>query len=677
MGDDTCMGQGGQGQSDFFMAAKATTVGDSGITNEEIADCTSIKVFRKVWAAIKIEKRDLKQDKHISSDKKKIANGRWKEIEGYYRNCIIKDIRNAQFIEFKWALERLFVRNKKGKIVKFILNGPQIKISKAIFKQIKAEKPIRIVLLKARQFGGSTLIEAIQYLWTKAFEGTQYYVISNDTPSARHLYRMFDTYWQYDPHHKERKYTKIGLEYKDCGTRVDLDSGYKGQIGRGFTLFGLHISEIAYFREAATSILSLLQTVPDEPLSIVVFESTANGVGDYFHGLWTRKGDEYERVFIGWWEHDEYKTIFSSLAAKREFEETLDNYEKAGVAEFGWSTEQLNWRRRTIKNKCNGDEEQFMQEYPATAEEAFLSSGRSVFSGSIINHIKVRIETYKKLRRTWRGELTINVDRNDISKYEFHFVSMRNGRLTVFEKPRLGHYYAMGVDVSEGREIEQKGKRDTDNSAITLYDYGGYPPSSGTLPNRLKFRDGEESPTHEVLSWYGKCTTDELAYYIHRIAVNYNMANVALEANTIGQTTLILLVKHLKYPYLYRAKSYDKLGMRGGSKVGWYTTRQTRNYLIDEFCAEIRNDKLWMLSDEFIEEAPTFIVNKSGKKEAQVGHKDDKILSAAIAWQAVKEMPRRKSEAQRHGSEIDQRIADWKKIDKLKKGQSYKGMNVL
>ncbi len=656
--------------------ATGPTIGTSGITNEEIADCTSIKVFRKVWAAIKIEKRELDKDKHISLEKKKIAKSRWKEIEGLYLNCIVQDVVNAQFVEFKFAIEQLFVRNKIGKIVKFKLNAPQIKIAKAMFKQIKAGKPIRIVLLKARQFGGSTLVEAIQYLWTKAFKGTQYYVISNDTPSARHLYRMFDTYWQYDPHHKERKYTKIGLEYKEGGTRVDLDSGYKGQIGRGFTLFGLHISEIAYFREAATSILSLLQTVPDEPLSIVVFESTANGVGDYFHSLWTREGDEYERVFIGWWEHKEYMSVFSSLAAKREFEETLDDYEKNGVKDFGWTTEQLNWRRKTIKNKCNGDEEQFMQEYPATPEEAFLHSGRSVFSGSIINHVKKRVEAFKKLRRTWRGELTINVARTDISKYDFHFVPMRSGRLTVFEKPQLGAYYAMGVDPAEGRELEIKGKRDTDNSAITLYRYGGFPPKSGTLPNRLNFRDGEKSPAHEVLSWYGKCEPDELAYYIHRIALNYNMANVALEANTVGLTTLIILVKHLKYPYLYKAKSYDKMGIRGGSKVGWYTTKSTRHFLIDEFCAAVRSDELWMLSDEFIQEAPTFIVNKTGKKEAQIGHKDDKILSAAIGWQAIKEMPKRRSAAERHSNTIDAEIARRKKISKLKPGQSFDGVTV-
>lgn len=653
------------------------TIGDSGITNEEIADCTSIKILRKVWDAIKIEKRELDKDTHISVEKKKIAKSRWKEIEGHYRSIIVKDIENATYIEFKWVLERLFVRNKKGKIVRFILNGPQIKISKAIFKQIKAKRPIRIVLLKARQFGGSTLVEAVQYLWTKAFKGTQYYVISNDTPSARHLYRMFDTFWQYDPYHIERKYTKIGLEYKDGGTRVDLDSGYKGQIGRGFTLNGLHISEIAFWREPDLSILAVLQTVPDEPLSIVVFESTADGVGNYFHALWIRQGGKYERVFIGWWEHKEYKMAFSSLAAKREFEETLTDYEKNGVAEFGWTSEQLNWRRETIIDKCNGDEEKFMQEYPATPDEAFLHSGRSVFSGSLIGHIKKRVEAYKKLRRTWRGELTIDVARNDISKYDFHFVPMRNGRLTVFEKPLLGAYYAMGVDPAEGRELEIKGKRDTDNTSITLYRYGGFPPKQGTIPNRLKFLDGEKSPTHEVLSWYGKCETDELAYFIHRIACNYNMANVALEANTIGQTTLKILVKHLKYPYLYRAKSYDRLGIHGAKKVGWYTTAGTRHFLIDEFCAEVRSDKLWMLSDEFIEEAPVFIVNKSGKKEAQVGHKDDKILSAAIAWQAVKEMPQRRSEAERHSSDIDERIAMWKKVDKLKPGQSYKGMNVV
>ena len=126
-----------------------------------------------------------------------------------------------------------------------------------------------------------------------------------------------------------------------------------------------------------------------------VLESTANGVGDYFHSMWNQavKGEnEFIPIFLAWFTDPTYTRSFRSEAEKNEFIKQVDQtytdtsgkevrtYEYNLKVKNSLTYEQLNWRRWTIKNKCGGDEELFMQEYPSTPEEAFISSGRPKFN---------------------------------------------------------------------------------------------------------------------------------------------------------------------------------------------------------------------------------------------------------------------------------------------------------
>src|SRR5690606_37607220 len=153
-------------------------------------------------------------------------------------------------------------------------------------------------------------------------------------------------------------------------------------------------SEVAFFPDAKTTMLGLLQAVPDQPNTLVVLESTANGVGDWFHEMWQKaeKGEnEFTPIFLPWFIQPEYTRPFRTEAEREQFiqeveathvdanGETVYTYEKQLMEKHDLTYEQLNWRRWTIANKCQGDEILFMQEYPSTPEEAFISSGRPVF----------------------------------------------------------------------------------------------------------------------------------------------------------------------------------------------------------------------------------------------------------------------------------------------------------
>ncbi|MCP4527477.1 MAG: hypothetical protein GY833_16410 [Aestuariibacter sp.] len=647
---------------------------------DKVRECDDLAVLRETWRWTVTEKSRF--NSLLANDKVKKADYRawrlhYEEIKKHVHNTILRQLGQTTFNEFRMVLESLHIRDKNFKVIPFRLNSSQIKIAKAIHKMAVDGKPIRIVLLKARQFGGSTLVEALQYLMSRAIEGTQFRVVSNDAGGARHLYGMFSLFWAEDKLQRELRYTKTGLEYKDCGGRVHVDSGYKSELGRGFTLYGLHLSEIAFWRDAERSCLSLMQTVPDKPGTMIIFESTANGVGDFFYDLWHRSGDDFVRVFVGWWEHEEYRTPFKDKKAREDFALSLTPAEQKIGKAYDLSMEQLHWRRQTIANKCNGDIDQFKQEYPANADEAFLHSGRNVFAGSILDYVKRRVMRYESLGRVWRGELTINRSLERPDEFDHRFMSTNGGRLTVFEKPVEDHFYAIGVDVAEGIEVDNPTKhgsaRDSDNSAITVVDYGGYTVKPGTIPHKLGWKRGEEAPAHEVLSWYGKCEPDELAYLLFVIANRYNKANVGIERNNHGLTTIDHFTKILKYPSAYCIKSFDfdnPKGNRRNAKIGWTTTKVTRPIMFDKLVSEVRDDNIWMLSDEFVKEGSTFIIDKNGKMISQLGYKDDKLVSAALALQVMNRMPKRKSVQDR----LEDGDKQWKEAhDKWAKGKPHGG----
>lgn len=64
-----------------------------------------------------------------------------------------------------WAEECVKVIDKEsGREVPFRLNAPQRRVAALMEKQRKAGRPVRVILLKARQWGGSALCYLLIYL---------------------------------------------------------------------------------------------------------------------------------------------------------------------------------------------------------------------------------------------------------------------------------------------------------------------------------------------------------------------------------------------------------------------------------------------------------------------------------------------------------------------------------
>ncbi len=61
--------------------------------------------------------------------------------------------------------------------------------------------------------------------------------------------------------------------------------------GRSRTVNALHGSEVAFWDHTAEMMLGLRQTIPNSPKSMILLESTANGVGNWYYDTWNAAVD--------------------------------------------------------------------------------------------------------------------------------------------------------------------------------------------------------------------------------------------------------------------------------------------------------------------------------------------------------------------------------------------------
>lgn len=281
-------------------------------------------------------------------------------------------------------LEQLTIRDKEARLQPLRLNAGQRLMLEAMRRQRAAGAPVRIVLLKARQFGGSTLAQACLFCDAAHSPRREAWIVAHNLNSARALFGMARRFYAHYPATARLKPARCnaGELLLPNQSRIAASTAETAPGGRGFTLHALHASEIAWWRRAEQSMLSLMQAVPDHPDTCVIAESTANGMGGYFHDLWraARAGQNgFEPVFVGWNLVEEYSLPFADDAARRRFQDSLTPEEDALRGDAGLALEQLHWRRACIRDKCGGSEDAFRQEYPLHDQEAFLTSGRPVF----------------------------------------------------------------------------------------------------------------------------------------------------------------------------------------------------------------------------------------------------------------------------------------------------------
>jgi len=527
-----------------------------------------------------------------------------------------------------WYIENfLKIRDKKSQLVPFKLNTAQNKVMDLIKQCEETGKLKRFIILKARQMGLSTVFEGLIFHDTSTNSFKNSFIIAHEDKATQNLFAMSKLFYDEIPEviRPMVKYSnekalvfenpsndlKEKKENPGLRSRITVATAGTTEAGRSATIHNLHASEVAFFPDARTTMLGLLQSVPDEMNTLVVLESTANGVGDYFHSMWqkaVRGENEFIPVFLPWFVDPGYTRPFRSEAEKQQLSDEINTistdtsgnkvhtYEYDLMEKQNLTLEQMNWRRYTVANKCQGDEELFMQEYPSTPEEAFISTGRPKFT---IKSLK-KYQTITK--EPQRGYIMPDPNGN------MTFVPDEGGYVAIWKEPEPDTFYCIGADVAEGLV-------EGDYSVAVVGD-----------PN-----------TFDVTAiWYGHIDPDLFGVELIKLAKYYNDAYLGVENNNHGLTTLSTIKKN-EYWNLFFSKSYDRISDTMTQKLGWTTSVRTKPFMIDKLSEFVREMYLGIYSDLIISEMFTYVIEDNGKTNAQPGCHDDTVMATAILLQLMLE----------------------------------------
>lgn len=379
-------------------------------------------------------------------------------------------------------------------------------------------------------------------------------------------------------------------------------------------------------RSAEDLVQNLRATVPDVPYSLAVLESTAKGVGNFFHREWLAAKDgktSYVPVFIPWFEIERYQ---KGIANHEAFIKSL---EKNDYAHFLWdlgaTLEGIKWYF-DFKNGENYDDWRMFNEFPSTDTEAFSSSDRRAFAPRYVQAARKN-----KLTPEYIGDLVGEALRGEGSLSKIEFQPDSKGNLYIWSKPdrsiNVSDRYLVSVDIG-GRW------HGADYSVIRVIDrywmaFGGKP--------------------EIVATWRGHLDQDLVAWKAAQIAAYYNDALLIVESNSLdnknsdseGNHFLTILDEIVKfYPNIYARTDPEKVRQGLPIKYGFQTNLNTKPMVIDLLNACLREESYVERDARACDEMDTYELKDNGTYGATEGCHDDIVMATAIGlWACFKYMP--------------------------------------
>jgi hypothetical protein len=505
----------------------------------------------------------------------------------------------------------LKIRTKENKIVPFKLNQPQRKLYKVIKAQAAAKRAIRVIILKARQMGFSTLTEGLIFKRTATKFNVDSMIIAHKDEATANLFKMNRLFYSYlpQPLQPQRKASNAQELVFDVPTRGGSGLGLNSRIkcttaggdgvGRSDTLTNVHMSEFAFWPgDKMETFSGIMQAVPDNPETMVVIESTANGF-DEFKDLWDAavaawdagERDGFQPVFFAWWEMAEYRRPVPPDFKRTEEEQQL-------AETYGLDDEQLAWRRWCIKNNCAGDKNKFRQEYPASPDEAFIASGACVFDQEAIVLRREQVKDTAWERGAFRFDYDDRKPKGKkISKIRWE--PDPKGIIRVHAPPQDGYPYVIGGDTAG-----------TGSDKFT-----------GQVLNNIT---GEQVAVlqHQF---------DETMYARQMYCLGWWFGWALIGIETNYSTYPEMELERLGYPKLFMRRKEDTFTGGFVNAFGFETTSTTRPIIIDGL-KDMTREHLETIGDfETLGEMLAFVYNEKYRPEAEVGKHDDLVMALAIA----------------------------------------------
>jgi len=564
-----------------------------------------------------------------------------------------------------WAATFVYIKNKGGgEDVLFRLTRPQRKFVAKLEELRKDKKPIRLVLLKARQWGGSTTSQ-LYMAWLQLVHkvGLNSLIIAHQGAGSDEIKDMFDRMIKYYPvdmlyklgetyNENEPKLVGVGksgsihrVPQRNC--KIKIGTAERPDSCRGGDYNLVHLSEVGLWKvtdgkKPEDIVRSACSGVLLRPYTMIVYESTANGTGNFFQKEYddAKSGkSQFKAMFVSWFDIEQYSSpiedimqFATSLYNNKDNDNIVSSREENGkylwwLWKKGATLEAINWY---IQERAKYTDHGLMaSEFPSDDVEAFVHSGARVFD-------KYKVE---KLRLSCRppryiGEVYADATEGKKALQNLRFTEDNQGLLHIWELPetddtiKITNRYLTVVDIG-GRSSK------ADYSVIVVFD-------------RLFMAEGGK-PT-VVAQWYGHTDMDLLAWKAAQISAYYDNALLVIESNTLethdrerdvdgDQSSYILTQIKNVYDNLYTRES-DAAAIWDGTakKYGFHTNRSTKLLVISTLIKTVR-DNLYVERDErCLDEYLCYERKQNGSYGAIIGKHDDLLMTRAIGMYISEQM---------------------------------------
>ena len=538
-----------------------------------------------------------------------------------------------------WAYCCIMILDKKTKkYIRFLLRAAQRKLLFELEKLRLAGLPIRIILLKARQWGGSTLVQ-LYMMWIQVQHKENWHsVIGTDVISqASNIKSMYKVACDYYPKHIQKLTMRpfeggTARQIIERGCRIYMGSMQNPDSLRSGDYAMAHFSEVAIWKTTDNKkpedvISSVTSSILDDPYTMIVEESTAKGEGNYFHLKWVssvRGENGFLPVFVSWFEIETYQKPFKSEEEKIRFAENLTNRGKE-LWNMGATLEGINWYfyKQYIAKLQDW---QMHEEYPSTPEEAFISSGERV----------IPIAYMKEVMKSIRPPIAIGNILADGLKGKPALTNIRlekddaNGMFKIWKFPDTSNNYS--------------------NRYVASMDIGGRSAKADKTVIRVidRFWRTEGGVDELVATWRGNMDADYSTWIGAMIAKWYDNALLVIESNTIdskhqhteGDHTFTVFNEIVKvYKNLYIRIDPQRTAEKLEPKYGFNTNKSTKPAIIDNLIASYRDNTFIEHDQEMITESNQYEFKQDRTTGAKDGCHDDVLMTTAIGLFVSDKLP--------------------------------------
>jgi hypothetical protein len=539
-----------------------------------------------------------------------------------------------------WAFISIKIKNKDGgNDINFLLNNGQRKLLKVLMDMFNEGRPIRVILLKARQWGGSTLTQIFMF-WIQARHKTNWnsLIAAHQNQASTNIRAMLRKAVNSYIIEKFTLQPFEGMQnikvIPERNNKITVGSMQTPESIRSDDIAMAHLSEVGLWRKTEGKkpedlIQSILGTIDLKPMTMVVMESTAKGLGNFFHQSWTeaKRTKNYEPVFVAWFEIEKYRIEFKSEQEKIDLISSLTENE-FDLWEQGATLEGIKWYRKKL-GEYKGDLVIMCSEFPSNDVEAFQSSGSRFFPMRVIQKARrfVKPPLYK-------GDTYADAQTGPEAMNNVKIEKSSDGNLSVWSEPEIFpdikymNRYCVTVDIG-GRS------KDADDSVIKVWDR--FWMMEGGLPEL-------------AACWAGKIDFDHLAWKAVQICLLYDRAFMIPEINKMREDTsafdegdqFYTLVDEVigHYGNIFCRSNPEQIKKGLPKLYGFHMNMQTKPMVLNALNAAYRDDAIINYDVRSMDQADSFENKGNGKTGAVEGGNDDHVIADALgAWGCLHYMP--------------------------------------